>query len=166
VLLLKDLMQHRPVDPFDLLRLVKQPIFVPESKHTLDLLRELQLARTQLAIAVDEFGSVSGVVTVEDLLEEVFGEIQEEHESDEEIRLLPEGDHLVSGGVHVEDLEECLGVAWERSGFDTVAGLLMARLGRVPVPHEVVDVDGVSMIVLKMDGARVLQVLVKGPVPG
>jgi len=165
VLLLKDLMQYRSTEPFDLLRLVKQPVFVPESKHTLDLLRELQLARTQLAIAVDEFGSVSGVVTVEDLLEEVFGEIQEEHESEEEIRLLPEGDHLVSGGVHVEDLEERLGVTWERSGFDTVAGLLMARLGRVPVPHEVVDVDGVSMVVLKMDGARVLQVLVKAPSP-
>ena len=165
VLLLKDLMQYQAAEPFDLLRLVKQPVFVPESKHTLDLLRELQFARTQLAIAVDEFGSVSGVVTVEDLLEEVFGEIQEEHEADDEIRLLPEGDHLVSGGVHVEDLEEHLGVTWERSGFDTVAGLLMARLGRVPKPHEVVDVDGVTMVVLKMDGARVLQVLVKAHGP-
>jgi CBS domain containing-hemolysin-like protein len=80
-------------------------------------------------------------------------------------RLLPEGDHLVSVGAHAEDHEERLGVTWERSGFDTVAGLLMARLGRVPVPHEVVDVDGVSMVVLKMDGARVLQVLVKAPGP-
>lgn len=161
VLLLKDLMQYQPAEPFDLLRLVKQPVFVPESKHTLDLLRELQLARTQLAIAVDEFGSVSGVVTLEDLLEEVFGEIQEEHESDDEIRLLPDGDHLVPGGAHVEDLEERLGVTWERSGFDTVAGLLMSRLGRVPKLHETVDVDGVVMTVLKVDGARVLQVLVK-----
>ena len=161
VLLLKDLMQYQSTEPFDLLRLVKQPVFVPESKHTLDLLRELQLARTQLAIAVDEFGSISGIVTLEDLLEEVFGEIQEEHESDEEICLLPEGDYLVSGGVHMEDLEERLGVTWERSGFDTIAGLLMSRLGRVPRPHEIVDVDGVSMTVLKMDGARVLQVLVK-----
>jgi putative hemolysin len=161
VLLLKDLMQSQPPEPFDLLRLVKQPVFVPESKHTLDLLRELQLARTQLAIAVDEFGSVSGIVTVEDLLEEVFGEIQEEHESEEEIRLLPEGDYLVSGVVHMEDLEQRLGMTWERSGFDTVAGLLMARLGRVPKLHETVDIDGVSMTVLKMDGARVLQILVK-----
>lgn len=161
VLLLKDLMQYQSAEPFDLLRLVKQPVFVPESKHTLDLLRELQLARTQLAIAVDEFGSVSGVVTVEDLLEEVFGEIQEEHEFDDEIRLLPEGDYLVTGGVHVEDLEELLGRTWERSGFDTVAGLMMSRLGRVPRLHELVDVDGVGMTALKLDGARVLQVLVK-----
>jgi putative hemolysin len=161
VLLLKDLMQYQSTEPFDLLRLVKQPIFVPESKHTLDLLRELQLARAQLAIAVDEFGSVSGIVTVEDLLEEVFGEIQEEHEGDDEIRLLPEGDYLVSGGVHVEDLEERLNRTWERSGFDTVAGLLMSRLGRVPKLHESVDVDGLAMTVLKLEGARVLQVLVK-----
>jgi len=163
VLLLKDLMQYSEAEPFDLLSLVKQPIFVPESKHTLDLLRELQLARTQLAIVVDEFGSVSGLVTLEDLLEEVFGEIQEEHESDEEIRLLPDGTYLASGGVHVEDLEERLGVNWERSGFDTIAGLLMSRLGRVPIPHESVDVDGIAMTVLRMEGARVLQVLVKAP---
>lgn len=161
VLLLKDLMQHRSAGPFDLLHLVKQTLFVPESKHTLDLLRELQMARTQLAIAVDEFGGVAGLVTVEDLLEEVFGEIQEGQEAGEEIRLLPDGDYLVSGGSHVEDLEEKLGVTWERSGFDTVAGLLMARLGRVPKVHEQVDVDGVLMTVLKMDGARVVQILVK-----
>ena len=161
VLLLKDLMQHQVGDSFDILRLVKQPLFVPESKHTMDLLRELQRARTQLAIAVDEFGSVSGVVTVEDMLEEVFGEIQEEHESGEDIRLLPEGGYLVSGVVHVEDLEERLGMTWERSGFDTVAGLLMARLGRVPRLDESVDIDGVRMTVLEMDGARVLRVLVK-----
>ena len=163
VLLLKDLMQHAPSAPFELASLLKQPVFVPESKHTLDLLRELQRARTQLAIAVDEFGSVSGIVTIEDLLEEVFGEIQEEHELGEEIRLLPGGGYLVQGGFHVEDLQERLGVTWEHSGFDTVAGLLMAKLGRVPRLHEQVDVDGVSMTVLKMDGARVLQVLVQKP---
>lgn len=161
VLLLKDIMQQSPGAPFDILSLVKQPLFVPESKPTLELLRELQRAKTQLAIAVDEFGSVSGVVTVEDLLEEVFGEIQEEHEADEGIHELPDGDLLVSGSIHVEDLEERLGVTWERSGFDTVAGLLMARLGRVPTLHEDVLVDGVRMSVQKMDGARVLQVLVR-----
>jgi len=161
VLLLKDLMQHPATEPFELLRLAKQPLFVPESKHTLDLLRELQLARTKLAIAVDEFGSVAGLVTVEDLLEEVFGEIREGHEAGEEIHLLPDGDYLVAGGSHVEDLAGELGVTWERSGFDTVAGLLMARLGRVPKLHERVDVDGVLMTVLKMDGARVVQILVK-----
>ncbi len=161
VLLLKDLMQQAAAEPFDILSLVKQPLFVPESKPTLELLRELQRAKTQLAIAVDEFGSVSGVVTVEDLLEEVFGEIQEEHEVDEGIHLLPEGDLLVAGSVHVEDLEERLGMAWEHTGFDTLAGLLMARLGRVPILHENVIVDGIHMTVQKMDGARVLQVLVR-----
>lgn len=161
VLLLKDLMQQHEGGSFDILKLVKQPLFVPESKPTLELLRELQRARTQLAIAVDEYGSVSGIVTVEDLLEEVFGEIQEEHESEEDIHLLPEGDYLVSGAVHVEDLEDQLGVIWERNGFDTVAGLLMARLGRVPKERDAVDIDGVSMTVVKMEGARVLQVLVK-----
>jgi magnesium and cobalt transporter len=161
VLLLKDLMQHRSEERFDLQELAKPPLFVPESKPTLELLRELQRARTQLAVAVDEFGSVSGLVTVEDLLEEVFGEIQEEHEAEDEIRPLPDGDYLVSGTVHVEDLETRLGLTWERSGFDTVAGLLMARLGRVPRPHETVALDGVVMTVVKMEHARVLQVLVK-----
>ncbi|HNX93524.1 MAG TPA: hemolysin family protein [Holophaga sp.] len=161
VLLLKDLMQHDPDEALNVRALMKSTLFVPESKHVMDLLRQLQRARTQMAVVVDEFGSVSGVVSMEDLLEEIFGEIREEHEDHPEIQALEDGSLLVSGHVHIEDLEARLGLSWERSGFDTVAGLVMARLGHVPQIHEALEAEGTRFVVTQMEGPRILQVRVK-----
>lgn len=161
ILLLKDLMQHRRNQPVELRSLLKAPFFVPESKPVADLMREMQRARIQLAIVVDEFGGMSGVVTIEDLLEEVFGEIRDEHEGPGEVVETAPGVFEVSAQVHVEDLAERLGLAWERDGFDTLGGLVMARLGRVPAPGDEVQVEGARLRVLQMDGARILQVRVE-----
>lgn len=161
ILLLKDFLQLEPGSPVDLRTLAKPPLFVPESKPIPDLLRELQRARMQMAIVVDEFGSVSGLVTLEDLLEEVFGEIREEHESEGELEELPEGALLVSGNLHVEDLQARLGRGWAHEGYDTVAGLMMAHLGRVPQVGDEVVAEGARFIVLRMTGARVLQLRVE-----
>lgn len=161
ILLLKDLMQFAPGTELDLRRLVKPAVFVPESKRTLDLLRELQQRRNQLAMVVDEYGSLSGLVSLEDLLEEVFGEIQDEHELHADIRQVGEGEYLVNGQVHVDDLEERLGLACERDGFDTLAGLIMATLGHVPSPQEAVAIPGARLTVQRMEGPRILQVHIK-----
>lgn len=161
VLLLKDLMQLPDQAQLPLASLLKSPLFVPESKPVMDLLREMQRARTQLAIVVDEFGGVSGLVTVEDLLEEVFGEIQDEHEAPVDLVEQAPGVFLVSGQAHVEDVAQRLGLAWERDGFDTLAGLVMARLGRVPRPQDAVDVEGARLTVLRMEGTRIAQVRVE-----
>ncbi len=161
VVLLKDLVQTDPGEVRDIRTLSRPAQFVPESKHILELLREMQRSRNQIAIVVDEFGSVSGLVTLQDLLEEIFGEIQEEHESAPEIQELKEGCWLVSGQVHIEDLESILEVEWEREGFDTVAGLVMARMGRVPGLRESVVDQGVCFTVVGIDGPRLLQVKVE-----
>ncbi len=161
VLLLKDLMQLPDQAQAPLAGLLKPPLFVPESKPVMDLLREMQRARTQLAIVVDEFGGVSGLVTVEDLLEEVFGEIRDEHEAAAELVEQSPGVFLVSGQAHVEDVAQRLGLAWERNGFDTLAGLVMARLGRVPHPQESVAVEGARLTVLRMEGTRISLVKVE-----
>ena len=161
VLLLKDLMQLPEGAQPPLATLLKPPHFVPESKPVADLLRDLQRARTQLAMVVDEFGGVSGLVTMEDLLEEVFGEIQDEHEAPAGLVEHAPGVWLVSGQAHVEDVAETLGLAWERNGFDTLAGLVMARLGRVPKPQESVAVEGARLTVLRMEGTRIVQVRVE-----
>ncbi len=168
VLLLKDLMQLPDGAQRPLASLVKPPHFVPESKPVAELLRDLQRARTQLALVVDEFGGVSGLVTMEDLLEEVFGEIQDEHEAPAGLVEQAPGVWLVAGQAHVEDVADALGLAWERNGFDTLAGLVMARLGRVPKPHESVAVEGAHLTVLRMEGTRVVQVRVErvGPNEG
>jgi CBS domain containing-hemolysin-like protein len=161
VLLLKDLMQLPDGAQPPLATLLKPAHFVPESKPVADLLRDLQRARTQLALVVDEFGGVSGLVTMEDLLEEVFGEIQDEHEASSEPVEQAPGIWLVSGQAHVEDVAQHLGLCWERNGFDTLAGLVMARLGHVPKPQESIAVEGAHLTVLRMEGTRILQVRVK-----
>lgn len=161
VLLLKDLIQLPDGDQPPLATLIKPPRFVPESKPVMDLLREMQRTRTQLAIVVDEFGGLSGLATMEDLLEEVFGEIQDEHEAPAGLVVQAPGVYVVSGQAHVDDVAQRLGLAWERDGFDTLAGLVLARLGRVPRPQEAVDVEGARLTVLKMDGTRIVQVRVE-----
>jgi putative hemolysin len=161
VLLLKDLMQQPYGAQPPLATLLKPPHFVPESKPVADLLRDLQRARTQMALVVDEFGGVSGLVTLEDLLEEVFGEIQDEHEPPAGLIEQEPGVWLVSGQTHVDDVAEALGLVWERDGFDTLAGFVMARLGRVPKPQESVKVEGARLTVLRMEGTRIVQVRVE-----
>ncbi|HEY3271681.1 MAG TPA: hemolysin family protein [Geothrix sp.] len=161
VLLLKDLIQLPDGDHPPLGTLMKPPRFVPESKPVMDLLREMQRTRTQLAIVVDEFGGLSGLATMEDLLEEVFGEIQDEHEAPAGLVVQSPGVYLVSGQAHVEDVAQRLELTWERDGFDTLAGLVLARLGRVPHPQESVEVEGARLTVLKMDGTRIVQVRVE-----
>lgn len=142
-------------------QLMKPPLFVPESKPAAEALREMQRARIGLAVAVDEFGAVAGVVTLGDLLDEVFGEIHEEPGAPRDIEPLGEGLWLVSGQAHVEDVASALGLGWERDGFDTVGGLVMARLGRVPKVRDTLTEDGSRITVLRMDGAKVLQVRVE-----
>jgi putative hemolysin len=161
ILILKDLMQVSRDNPVDIKDLAKPPCFVPESKNILELLREMQRNRQQLAVVVDEFGSVSGIVSLEDLLEEVFGEIHDEHELQAEITELGPGEFMVSGQVHVNDLEERTGLAYERDGFDTLGGLIMARLGHIPAPQETLEVEGARLTVHKMEGRRIIQVHLK-----
>ncbi len=161
VLLLKDLMQLADGAKPPLATLLKPAHFVPESKPVAELLRDLQRARTQLALVVDEFGGVSGLATMEDLLEEVFGEIQDEHEAPAGLVEQAPGVWLVAGHSHVEDVAESLGFAWERNGFDTLAGLVMASLGHVPKPQETVEVEGARLTVLRMEGTRIVQVKVE-----
>lgn len=161
ILLVKDLMQVPPGTDLDLRVLVKPARFVPESKRILQLLRELQRSRAQVAMVVDEYGSLSGLVSVEDLLEEVFGEIQDEHELQPDIHEIGDKEYLVSGQIHVDRLEENLGLVCRRNGFDTLAGLIMATLGHVPNPQESVEVPGARLTVQRMEGPRILQVHVR-----
>jgi CBS domain containing-hemolysin-like protein len=161
ILLLKDLMQFPPGTDLDLRALVKPAQFVPESKPILQLLRELQHNRSQLAMVVDEYGSLSGLVSLEDLLEEVFGEIRDEHEETPDLHEMAPGEYMVCGQMHVEDLERTLGLACPRDGFDTLAGLVMATLGHVPSPRETLEIPGARLTVHRMEGPRILQVHVQ-----
>lgn len=141
-------------------RLVRPAYVVPEGKRVADLLRELQFKHAQSAIVVDEYGGTSGLVTIEDLLEEIVGEILDEYDDDESEPIIDEGDGKIIflATVSVTDLVERLGVSVERDGFDTVGGYLLARLGRVPTVGETVEIDGLVVEVLEAERRRVRKV--------
>jgi CBS domain containing-hemolysin-like protein len=122
---------------------VRPVMFVPESKPVDQLLREMQAERKHLAIVVDEYGGTAGLVTIEDVLEEIVGEITDEYDQDEiEVERLSNGSIRVSSRFHVDDLEEVCGVAIEDDDVDTVGGLMAKHLGRVPIPGSATEVGG------------------------
>jgi CBS domain containing-hemolysin-like protein len=142
---------------------VSRPVtFVPETKKTAELLRDFQRKRLAMAIVVDEYGSVSGLVTIEDLLEEIVGEISDEHEDERDAVLkLPDGAYSISGRAHVDVLQEIFGHGPKEEEFDTLGGYLSARLGRIPRVGEKSEEDGLRFTVEEGDRRRVLRVRVE-----
>ena len=142
-------------------QLLRPAHVVPEGKRVAELLRELQVKQVQSAIVVDEYGGTAGLVTIEDLLEEIVGEIRDEYD-DESEPIVDEGDgtFVFLGTVSVGDMVEWLGVSVERDGFETVGGYLLTRLGRVPTVGEPLEIDGLVVEVLEAERRRVRKVRV------
>jgi len=137
--------------------LMRPAYFVPDSKQADALLRDMQAERVHLAIVVDEYGGTAGIVTIEDVLEEIVGEIDDEYDTAApEVQPLDGGGYLVSTRLHVEDLAELLGfeIDAEEEGVDTVGGLLGKRLGRVPIPGSSITVDGWELRAERGEGRR------------
>lgn len=151
--------------------LLRPPYFVPESKTVLKLLREFQRTRTHLAVVTDEFGGVSGLVTIEDALEEIVGEIADEHDDEitDGIRMLSPGACEVRSQVRLSELNKRLGLSLpEEADFETVGGLVFHQAGRIPQPGEMVEVDGVALEVLSATRSRIDWIRVekrRGPEP-
>jgi putative hemolysin len=147
--------------------LLRPPVFVPESMSIDDLLHEFQRRKVHLAIVGDEYGGTAGLVTIEDLLEEIVGEIQDEYDEEEEMVVRLDDDRVrFDGRASVDDI----GDAWEdldleavledRDEYDTIGGLVFNRIGRVPKPGDVVELRGVTITVESTDGRRVAKVLI------
>lgn len=140
----KDLFLHPYIDSpeFDLSQIVRPPLYVPENKRASDLLREMQRKRMQMALVVDEYGGISGLVTTEDLLEELVGEIEDEHDVGDLRRAerFPDGSMLVDGLISLNDLEELLEMRFEEDlSYDTLAGLILNEVGRFPKKGEKIE---------------------------
>jgi len=142
----------------------KDVYFVPETKLGSDLLREMQKKKVRMAIVVDEYGGVAGVVTIEDLVEEIVGEISDEHEAPQIVRE-NEASYLVPGNMDVDRLGELLGVRPERKDATTVGGLVSELAGRIPKKGEIVEEDGLRLEVLQSTERRVERVRVSVPNP-
>jgi len=139
--------------------LMRQPTFVPHTKRIDDLLREMQKGRNPLAVVVDEYGGATGIVTVEDIVEQIVGEIQDEHDrTPASVERLPDGSYWVAARTHIDEVNEALDWNLPKQGFETVAGLVLATLHRIPRTGEELQIPGYTITVLEADARRVAAV--------
>jgi CBS domain containing-hemolysin-like protein len=133
-----------------------RPVFhVPDSKPVDDLLREMQALRRHIAVVVDEYGGTAGIVTIEDILEEIVGEITDEFDTEEAgVEELPNGSRRVSARFPVDDLDQILGGSFDDDEVDSVGGLLAKHLGKVPIPGSSVEVQGWRFTAEEVKGRR------------
>jgi len=159
IVYVKDLVALPPGAEPPLTTMMRSAYFVPESKRVSELLKEMQRRQVQMAIVVDEYGGTGGLVTVEDLLEEIVGEIRDEYDIESET-VTDEGDgvFVFSGKVSVDEVRDRLGVEIEREGFETVGGYLLSSLGRMPYVGEIVDMGELSFEVLEVERRRITKV--------
>jgi putative hemolysin len=155
--LLAALRQPPPPPPTEVRELMKPPLFIPETKPLAELLKELQARHQQMAIVVDEYGGTAGLVTVEDLVEEIVGEISDEHEGGQAAarQALGDGAWRLDGRAHLDVLDELFEVKIEDAEYETLAGLIFTALGRVPRPGETVEKEGLRFTVEEVANRRI-----------
>ena len=157
----KDLLHYwgQPLDKVPLEKVLRQPFLVPESKQVSVLLREFRETRVHIAIVIDEYGGTAGLVTIEDLLEEIVGDIQDEYDLEEEwLSEEPDGTVVVNGRLNIEEFEEYFDVEVAREKFDTVGGYVIEQFGRVPALGEKVRVGDFDMLIEKGDQRAIQQI--------
>jgi CBS domain containing-hemolysin-like protein len=136
--------------------LTREPIYIPETITVGTLLQEFRHNRQHIAIVLDEFGGTAGLVTLEDLLEEIVGEVSDPFDLDSpEIQTLPDGTALIDGLTLIEDVNEQLGLDLQDPNYDTIAGYVLGKLGRIPQIQDVIEADGLRLRVEAMDGLRI-----------
>lgn len=159
----KDLLRYWGAghDQLPLSTVMRPPFFVPETKRIEDLLIDFRTRRVHMAIVVDEYGGTSGLITIEDLLEEIVGDIQDEYDLEEEwAQPQPDGSLLLDARANVEELEEFFDVEIPREKFDTVGGYIVHLLGNVPVAGEAARANGLLLKVVESDERKVRRVQV------
>ena len=154
----------RGADAPSLAALMRPPVYVPESKRIDDLLRDMQRSRNHMAIVVDEYGGSTGVVTLEDILEQIVGEIRDEHDrTPASVERLPDGSYWVAARTNVEELNEALDWMLPKRDYETVAGLVLATLHRIPRTGEEFQVGGYTITVLEADSRHIAAVKIVPP---
>jgi magnesium and cobalt transporter len=164
ILLAKDLLRFYAGEEFNVRDMLRPAVFIPESKRLNVLLKEFRANRNHIAIVVDEYGGVAGLVTIEDVLEQIVGEIEDEYDFDEtedNIILDRTGRYRVKAVTPIEDFNAQLGTHFSDEDFDTVGGLVTNKFGRLPKRGEQIGFEGVSFQVLRSDSRRLYSLLVE-----
>jgi magnesium and cobalt transporter len=168
ILLAKDLLRYfaeHGSERFRIKECLRPAVFIPESKRLNVLLKEFRHSHNHMAIVADEYGGVAGLLTIEDVLEQIVGEIDDEHDLEEEATIVAEGDGSwrVDALTRIEDLNEELGTLFSDEEYDTVGGLVMHELGRLPRKGEKLDFGGIRFTVLRADRRRIHSLRLRRP---
>jgi len=151
----------------DIRKIIRAPFFIPETMNISLLLREMQRRRIHMALVVDEYGGVAGLVTMEDLVEEIIGEIRDEHDVESPVIQLPDGTMLIDASISLRDLKEDYHVSLPESPeYETLGGFLMTALQKIPQAGDLVETEGKRLKIVEMVGQRIAKVkLEKLPEP-
>ena len=164
ILLAKDLLRLAAQDPdlkdgvqFDIREFMRPTVFVPESKRLNVLLREMRRSRVHMAVVADEYGGIAGLVTIEDVIEQIVGDIDDEHDVDEDVNIRKDGDrqYIVRGQTPIDEFNEYFQTELSDDEFDTVAGLVMKQLGRLPRRGETLQLADCELKVMRFDRRRI-----------
>jgi len=166
ILLAKDLLRFYAEDEFNVREMLRPAVFVPEAKRLNVLLKEFRANRNHIAIVVDEYGGVSGLVTIEDVIEQIVGDIEDEYDFDEtEDNILVDrsGRYRVKAVTEIADFNNHFNTAFPDEDYDTVGGLVVGRFGRLPKRGEAIVIDGFTFQVLRADSRKIHALLVEKP---
>ncbi|CAK0780162.1 CorC-HlyC family protein YbeX [Gammaproteobacteria bacterium] len=170
ILLAKDLLSHLISDrsaPFNVRDVLRPVVFIPESKRLSMLLKEFRASHNHMAMVVDEYGGVAGLVTIEDVLEQIVGDIGDEHDGEEDAYIVPQGKYesTVNALTRISDFNEHFGTDFSDEEFDTVGGLVLNAFGRMPRRGETIEMEGLNFKVLGADIRRLHSLLVRREPP-
>ena len=167
ILYVKDLLKFvgKPAPAsFRLSSVLRPALFVPRTKDCRSLFSFMKKNKTQIAVVVDEYGGTEGIITLEDLIEDILGNIQDEYDNEEdEIRRLSDGKFTVDGSTSIEDVEELIGTELSDDDSETIAGFILSNLGRIPAAgeHPSVETEGLRFTAAQTDGRRITEVLIE-----
>lgn len=146
----------------NLRKIIKPPLFIPETMKISNLMREMQKKRFHMAIVVDEYGAVSGLVTMEDLLEEIVGEIRDEYDTESPVIQLSDGSLIIDASTSISDLREDYNLPLEESTeYESIAGFILTYLQRIPVKGDVIEVNGLRLRIIEMAGQRIVKIKIE-----
>ena len=161
ILNVKELVYRDPDEVFDIKKFVKKPYYTFEFMNTSDLFNEMKKRRTHMAIVLDEYGGTAGIVTIEDLVEEIVGEISDEYDMHtQEIETIREGEYIVDGSTRIEELNELIGTSIESEHYDSIGGFVIELMGRLPRQGESVEYMGTKFIIESMERNRIRKIRV------
>ncbi len=165
ILLAKELLpfiSSKNLNEFQLSRLIRPAVFVPESKKLNNLLDELKAGKNHMAVVLDEYGDITGIVTIEDVLEEIVGEIEDEHDKDSGtlIKEIAEGEYLVSALTPIDVFNEQFNSSLSDKDFDTLGGIVMHHFARFPKPNDAINIEGLRFVINSLERRRIKRIKV------